>query len=532
VPPRFWRCDAGIYSRVASFFALTATALQVGRRRLFALSVRARDAIRARWRGFDDRQRRFVVNIAIGIAISVLLLPVETNALVERLREVLLTWQSGHLQSDPAPELAWIDIDDTAYLAWNAPDVTPRDKLCRLIDFAIRGASVVVVDMDLSARPGYQPLPAATVCDSTARRDVKGDGDADRVLVRYVDRYARDCRLKGRSAAGPCPLLLLIRTPRTSPSLFFSKGRRAREPRSSVLDTVHSSPYVMWSIPNFEEDDDRIVRRWRLWEPLCDGIVGDALPSTELLAVSAYKWNQRLPKKHVDSPADVRAKLASLRPICRRSSSDGPVLRSESHPVTVNLGFPVTLTQNTAEHFAERRFFYRFGWSHRTEDEQSQTENPQTVGRLVRAADITEKPSVERPDPRDLNGRIAVIGTSYDDSTDFYRTPLGRMPGSLVLLNAINALYNDDHFRESPWWARLLSEAALVALSAWLTYMWPAHAMRIAPAIVLFGFLFVGATVLNNGYWFDPVMPLLGIQVHELMAQFEARRHQAERTTS
>src|SRR5580693_4685262 len=115
-----------------------------------------RHRIRQWWRDLSDRQRDFALNIMIGSLISVLLTPIETTVVVSSLRDTMLTWQvSQFAGTDIGASLAFVDIDDQTHVSsWGSPYYTPRDKLCRLIDYSARaGARAIVVDIDLSA-PG------------------------------------------------------------------------------------------------------------------------------------------------------------------------------------------------------------------------------------------------------------------------------------------------------------------------------------------------------------------------------------------
>ena len=106
------------------------------------------------WRALSDRQRDFALNIMIGSLISVLLTPIETTVVVSSLRDTMLTWQvSQFAGTDIGASLAFVDIDDQTHVSsWGSPYYTPRDKLCRLIDYSARaGARAIVVDIDLSA---------------------------------------------------------------------------------------------------------------------------------------------------------------------------------------------------------------------------------------------------------------------------------------------------------------------------------------------------------------------------------------------
>jgi CHASE2 domain-containing sensor protein len=456
---------------------------------------RARGAAAEWWRGLSARQRGFTINILIGIALSLVLNPIENNTAISKVRDALLTWQTAQFgDTDLGKELVWIDIDDSTYAAWGSPYVSPRDKICRLIDFAVRGgARVVVVDFDLSSRAVTDRR--AVACDSRTAANAPAANDADSSLRDY---------LRGHTGSVP---VILTRILRSSATLLYANGEPAREVRPSFVDPLPARANVVWSAPFFDLDDDYMVRRWRLWEPVC-GAKARALPSTELLAVAAYNGkNLAALQNELDG---------ALAPICLARAAGQPA--ANLAPVVehdVDIGFPLTLGESSLD----RRFFFRFGWTRHPSGEYGTSLAAFIPARLITETDVAHRFSSDI-----VRGRIAVIGGSFADNPDFLRTPLGTMPGTLVLANAINALANNDHIREVPWFLRVLVEGSLVVLlSALFLYFSPRAAMLLSSLIVVVTAFSVGYIFLNNGYWIDPVLPLLGIQAHELIAGLEHR---------
>ena len=63
-------------------------------------------------------------------------------------------------------------------------------------------------------------------------------------------------------------------------------------------------------------------------------------------------------------------------------------------------------------------------------------------------------------------GAIAVIGASHADARDIYATPLGRMPGSFIIVNLIRALLDFGPDSGVEWQGALLSMLLLSAITA------------------------------------------------------------------
>lgn len=479
--------------------------------------ISARRRLRHWWGDLTPRRRELAQNVFIGAIISIVLSPIESNVAVGSVRDTLLTWQAGQfVGTDIGRSLALIDIDDTTYAQkWRAPFVTPRDKLCRLVDYASRGgAKAIVVDIELSARDSSQRR--AVSCDSAAAAaaPAKPGQRADDVFAAYLRAYAVRCSsaFQDRATTGPgapCPPILLTRSLRTSPTDEYGTGAIAREPRASFLDPLGAqSGAVAWGTSTFHRDADFMLRGWRLWEPVCGRGRPHALPSIEVLAVAAY--NDKDIRK-LQGALDV-----SLAPACRLAGERTAAADMPREPLTLDIGYPLALRTGDLE----RRFFYRFGWA-------PGVEHPaigRQLGVIIPAWEITDIDPAHRFDPSQLRGKIVVIGGTFGDNPDYHRTPLGEMPGTIVLLNAINALLHDDHVRDIPWPLRFSVEAALILIVSLLYFYLPhRQAMLTAYGIIAVAAVTVGYILLNRGYFIDPVLPALGIQVHELLSGIHGR---------
>ncbi|HDN26266.1 MAG TPA: CHASE2 domain-containing protein, partial [Thioploca sp.] len=61
-----------------------------------------------------------------------------------------------------------------------------------------------------------------------------------------------------------------------------------------------------------------------------------------------------------------------------------------------------------------------------------------------------------------LTDSIVVIGGSYRDGRDIYLTPLGNMPGSLIIINAIHSLLQYNIIDPLPIGAKIMLIAILI----------------------------------------------------------------------
>jgi len=441
---------------------------------------------------FSSVRREFLINLLIGFAIFVLLRApfVQQNGAVAAARDAVITWQMDRLTGlDAAPRLAWVNIDDAAHHAWGVPGETRRDKIAQLIAFAARGRpAAIVVDLDLT----------------DAMLGLERDDD---VLKRYLESYANSC-----SACAP---LLLVRT--LGPSAYWYAGRGpALQARRSFLDpALGTSPLqpwtpgrIAWGTVAMDRDPDLVERRWRLWESSCSA-VGPAvvLPSVTLLAAAIATST---PLTSVRGALDPHALMCVPRAAASESRA-GP-----TPATTLRLG-KTTLT--LAEDDISRRLFYRIPW-------KPNDPNATAPAVTLLAGQITKN---SRAVPTILAGRVVVIGASFSASRDIHMTPIGPMPGALVLINAIDSLLSGDNLRQPNWFVIVLIEGALILIvSAFFAYLRPAWALTASLATVVVGTLTVGFVAFNSGIWIDSVVPMLAVTLHEFI---EHVHHHMKRLT-
>ena len=284
-----------------------------------------------------------------------------------------------------------LDVDDETRLGWNAKGATPHAALAELAQLAANGgAKAVLVDFDLSMdRP---------------------DMTADPALLNFLQNYKSDA-----------PLLMLVR------KIGFVKmaGSDGRAPvmaaiaSSTPYDAAASGkPNVRWVTTLNDIGSDRVVWRIKLWQSVCDGMAGIAYPSAALLTAGYFA-------DHGKHGAEVEQFLNGRAAVdCGSGSNDRAtwpnVQRQAVHLPYVFAGgstAKVLLRIDTPKGpvVALRRI---------------------SAGHMVNFADgkAAAAGDIDR-DP--FEGRVAIVGASYTESTDVHETPLGTMPGSMVIANSI-----------------------------------------------------------------------------------------------
>ena len=436
--------------------------------------------------------RSFVINVVIGLALLFLLHTpwVQRNQAVANARDAIITWQMARLTGvDNAANLAWIDIDESAHAAWGSSQVTRRDKVAALIAFALRGKpAVVVVDIDeTDAAPGA-PLH-------------------DAALQRILRAHERAC------AATSCPPVLLVRT--FAPSTrYVYRGRQGyalmaqRSFLDAALGTSPNRPWngrgVQWGSVGMDREPDLVVRRWRLWENACN-TGGKAVITPSLMLLAAAIQNS--------TPLErVRAALVPHALLCEPASEAAASNRVAGSQVVTTLALARS-TLTLSESGLDRRVFFRIPWTRANERPG--------LAVVLPAESIARDP---RADAAILRGRIVVIGTSYAASGDLHMTPLGEMPGALVLINAINSLVRGDEIHDAGWGVTVGIELGLILVVSALFAALPAGiALCISLGLIVTGSLTIGFVAFNSGVWLDSVIPLSGVILHEVIARTRHR---------
>ena len=106
-------------------------------------------------------------------------------------------------------------------------------------------------------------------------------------------------------------------------------------------------------------------------------------------------------------------------------------------------------------------------------------------------------------------GRLVVIGASYADSGDFHETPLGTMPGALILANSL--FQADTMVSRAPPPASALNVSALVLFLAlaWIARTFVGVIAFVLMALATFLTLFLAA----RGFGFAAAVDVISVAV-------------------
>lgn len=455
-------------------------------------SLRYLRGIHERWSAFRPEWRGIVVGVTFMLGSSAL----NDLAIFRKADDSALDWmvsihrgvpRLGHNAIGPKAlrPVAFLDIDERSYRYWGEPLFVPREKLQRLIEHAVNsGASLVVVDVELS----------------------QTTGTGDSTLSAYFASLG--------NTGAEVPPIILVKGLRTQ----LGCDQCPMEQRPSFLDaTVATSPYLHWAAPLFDVDDDGVIRRWRLWqktsrlETNSDKSQQEWLPSIQWLAVNLL----------CNSGVKHTAKYSG--PMTPASACTSGA-EEKSNPRT---GKTQEHLKDNVDDKLARRVLYTIPWSLREgETFPSWMGKEPTGGKL-----FTVKPAVlvtensPRIDP-EMQGRVVFIGASFTDSRDAFATPLGIMPGTVVLANAYLSLAQSGEARENPKWKYGL-EALLIVLLAVLFARLPGLVAKLLGTMVTLAILLPASLYLyKSGVWLDFAIPLIAVEFHAVLEGIDEKlRH-------
>jgi CHASE2 domain-containing sensor protein len=418
-----------------------------------------------------------------------------------------LGWSPGPRSSESGYVL--LDMDEAAYTKWNEPFHVPRDQLASLIRYAGRNhAALIIVDVDLS-RPGADPG-----ADEALRR----------MLLELPEAF---------------PKLLLVRTQKP----HWQNAGALPVWRRTLLHGEPLPTQVHWVYPHFLEDPgDHRVRRWRLVDPGCFEGRPRWAPSPQLMAdillsAKPQGWKELQAQLEQGTALD-----------CAEAANTG----APGPERLKYLGAPGPRALALAPDGLDQRVIYSYRWpeperrrahdfgspvcctirhsdrgSANGQREDDFGERSATGLTILKALDVLQ--DTEDRFGHLLQGRIVVIGASYADSHDLHATPVGEMPGALVILNAVKSLRQFGPLHALDAWTTRVVQLVLVLV---ISYVFAHLDSLRATLVVNLGVIAIGGVasffLFQTGVWIEVAVPVLGVQAYNLWDDIREMREMRE----
>jgi hypothetical protein len=325
---------------------------------------------------------------------------------------------------DDAPGVLHLSFDNPALQATGLPSRVPALALESMLRVARHAGGAVVVDVDLATRD---------------------DLDEMAPLLALLREWGQD-----ENAA-----LLVLAHPTYSFSLL-------RLPMYAVLDEIVSaSPNIAWGDVSAYADHDGIIRDqvfWTCHQPP-DGAAPVIIPSASL-----YVWARHHSPHAAAARAAVETMFAGQAGLCEAGARIRFEAFGQRHRFNRSGLIEYRTTIDAMLHDAEARIRYA----------------PDGLPRLMTLGFCDLDPAAcDRPGAApDLDylvaERMVLVSASNDFSADDHLTPVGTMPGAVILANAGRALINTGPPRTAHWSVQLavVGLVLLVIWSVWAVFEW------------------------------------------------------------
>jgi CHASE2 domain-containing sensor protein len=429
--------------------------------------------------------RRFMINMGVGLGIFLLVFLFQNTAFLQGIEnegiDTLMQIRQKIIPANPAiPPFVLLDIDDNTHQAWNAPMFTPRNRLHQLIKTAVdAGARLVIVDVDLSRET---PMDGLEQCTQNLAHH-----PYDQALSDYLGGYKAAC-----SDKAICPPIILART-------FQSNVVSPHNTRPSFLDEAanQSTPYVQWASALFFRDPhEHKIRHWWLWQSACSAKQPTVMPSIELLAAS-------LIRNGMSQSAGLEQELQPFQP---QDCFGTPT--TQLPPENIQIG---ELTVSTGQHGIKQRVMFSMPWLVENKPPRLpyyiKNQAGQPIITILPAQPYAEVPLTVSLAP--LKNSIVVIGGSYSEGRDTHLTPLGEMPGALIIINAIHTLLQYGEIQPLDNWIKVLTYLGFLLLMSYVLARFGYGLGSIILGVFVLVILIPGSILLfSYGIWLDFMLPL------------------------
>jgi len=452
------------------------------------------------WARFGHLNQHWVINIAIGVTIALAIIVARDNRIVVAAQNWALdVAMQGAAEANGArdrvrPALTFIDIDEETWRnpRWGGgePFRAPRKGLLALVDYALEHeARYLVVDVIVESRDDPEDIEFAHEIEKRATRL-----EETKQHLFFV-RTIRD-PLKGLEQLAP-------------------------QLRSSPVDAaIRRHPEQLHAVePYFRVSRDGVLRTWQMWRIGCrsDAESGrghwEVMPSVQL-AIASLVQTPEGPQRFAipwSAPIEAEPCAVDLTALAQENAIGTGVQSDERVQDWLRTRPDITgfdeLPESTGD--LSSHIFFKFHYP----------PNSWQV-RLIPALNVLES-TFHGQNPDFAHG-VVVIGQSFEAARDQHATPLGAMPGAMVLINSINSILDVKLLREPNRICEVIFELISIILIGYLFARFDSFTATVGIFLTFVPILIgLNYLLLRSGIWLDFAVPLLGIFAHRMVAGFE-----------
>lgn len=501
-----------------------------------------RSSLRHRWQALSPFQQRWLVGIGLGVIVEALLIlgaVLHVGAIQDAQNWALDSMMRVHArraqdQTEAVPDLrrmALVAVDDRTWrdARWGGgePATAPREPLAQLVQKAFAaGARQVVLDVLIESAEPSSP--------------------EDERFAEALDAMLKSGQLDEHRR------LVLVRTLRQPPDLALTNvadaDRAAHAPRylpelraSSAVDAVAagSGGRIVIAAPYFTYSSDHVLRDWELFQTVCerhrvqaeptaggrsregrDGGSIRVVPAVQLVVAAfmrgaddrALPWTgtrggqacQPFPRPYdgtgrVPTDTEIAAAFdASAMPAAEFNAvvndvSNGAWRAMRTAFANTNIDVPAGPLKPGS---LANRVVFRYD----------------TPPLSISAVDLLQ--DAKLPDLKDY---VVVIGQTFSENRDMHVTPLGVMPGAVVLMNAVDSMVRHRVVEKPhPVLVWSLTALLLVVVAGFNARFSVNVAGALCTAVLIVALLPLSYWLFKFGVWLDFALPLLAVLGHAL----------------
>jgi len=441
---------------------------------------------------FKEKRNQLLFNIGVGLAILLLVTFFEhkwwgwEEDEVNSGLDILVRIENKHytdplmLQKLAKSPVFFIEITHEDRRKWRFPELTPRDRLARMVaDAWKRGASVIVLDV-LMERPE------------------QGDSELEKVLQRMLKEDAF--------------------THVIFPVTINCDGQLVKNRFDQLIDSsTKDQRHIFHRGISIAEasGSDFLYRYWTAYQTYVEGKNMELIWNVGLLAAAIQEQKMlelsRIANEIKATKDDPKSDHAEFGIVLGGRFVKIPFL-DRSQPNATDIPVAETECIKRSSHsdiFAQRISFrlpVRSPLIKLTADKFDGNEN------LL----------------REIPGKVVVIGNTCPDLADYHWTPVGKMAGLHILGNTINTIIQGLQPQRIHRWFYLIIEGAIIVVAAVVFLLVPPVLAQMVTTLFFVFVLFIISCFLffNWGVFINFVSPVLVMGLHRFCADWEAIIHE------
>jgi CHASE2 domain-containing sensor protein len=279
-------------------------------------------------------------------------------------------------------------------------------------------------------------------------------------------------------------------------------------------ELVAQSPLLHWAGVRTIEDEGGLTRRISHWDADCSPGKETLMPGVHWLAAAFLKGgSEELGKLQQQFITLLRDSAQACETWLQADALlEVPILVGTDSFVLSGGGL-------------DTRIQYTMGWDLQGESPMVEAIRPDgrvVVGPLLENIVAFATVMAEVPPPPELiQGRVVLIGSAYESARDHFETPLGYVPGTVLLANAIKSFAEFGPITRSSMWQKLLVVVMLTLLAFFyfhfcgkLSFYDPIIFKQIFLLLSLGLWNALGFLLIEGGAWMDVLFPQYAVALY------------------